>query len=349
VFAAVATEAGRLMDADFAVMSRYDDDRTATTVGAWGASDVPQLPAGSRLEHAAQTVQALVRETDRPARIESYSASNGGGSGGAAAQWGLRAVIGVPIHIESRPWGVIAVVSRRDESLPVDTEIWLEGFTELVAAAIANTEAQCALTASRARIVAAADTERHRIERDLHDGAQQRLVTLALRLRAVQDAVPPDAAELTAALARLGEDLEAALDELREIAHGIHPPVLARGGLAPALTGLARRSAVPVRLDVRVDARLPEQVELAAYYVVAEALTNAVKHAGATNVDVEAVAAAGVVRVCVRDDGRGGADVSRGSGLVGLKDRVETLGGHFSLYSQPGAGTRMEIALPFTD
>jgi signal transduction histidine kinase len=346
VFAAVAAEAGRLLDADFAVMSRYDEQGTATVVGAWGASVGPEpLPPGTRLEHGDRSVHALVFATDRPARVENYGESPGVGAH-IAKQWGVRVTVGVPIHIESRLWGIIGVASRRDESLPLDTETWLSGFTELVAAAIANAEAQAALTASRARIVAAADTARHRIERDLHDGAQQRLVSLALQLRAAQAAVPPDAGELAAELERAAKGLAAALAELLEIAHGIHPVALARRGLVPALKGLARRSTVPVRLDIRIDARLPEHVELGAYYVVAEALTNVAKHADANRVDVEVVADAGVVRVCVRDDGRGGADFSRGTGLVGLKDRVETLGGCISLHSPPGAGTSVEIALP---
>jgi signal transduction histidine kinase len=348
VFAAVAAEAARLLDADFAIMSRYEEHGTATVVGVWGASAGPlPLPPGTRMEHQDTSVHTLVFATDRPARIQDHGGSDGVGAN-IAERWEARAVVGVPIHIESRLWGVIVVASRRGESLPFDTETWLAGFTELVAAAIANAEAQAALTASRARIVAAADTARHRIQRDLHDGAQQRLVSLALQLRAAQAEVAPDAAELATELERLAEGLDSALDELREIAHGIHPAALAKGGLVAALKGLARRSDMPVRLDVRIDARLPEEIELAAYYVVAEALTNAAKHADATGVDVEVVAGAGVVRVCVRDDGRGGADVSGGSGLVGLKDRVETLGGRISLHSPPGAGTRVEIALPST-
>ena len=255
----------------------------------------------------------------------------------------------MPIHIEGRLWGILGVASLRDESLPVDAESWLAGFTELVAAAIANAEAQAALTASRARIVAAADTARHRIQRDLHDGAQQRLVTLALQLRATQATVPPDAGDLASELERLADGLSAAHDELREIASGIHPVALAKGGLVPALGGLARRSIVPVHLDVRINARLPEQIELAAYYVVAESLTNAAKHADADSIDVEVLAGAGVVRVCVRDDGRGGASLSAGSGLVGLKDRVETLGGRMSLHSPLGAGTTVTIELPFAE
>jgi signal transduction histidine kinase len=349
VFAAVAAEAGRLLDADFAVMSRYDEHGTATVVGSWAASAGPEpLPPGTRMEREHGGVHALVFATDRPARIEDYGERDGVAAN-IAKQWGIRATVGVPIHIEGRLWGMIGVASLRDESLPVDREYWLAGFTELVAAAIANAEAKAALTASRARIVAAADTARHRIQRDLHDGAQQRLVTLALQLRAAQATLPPDAGDLAAELERLAEGLCAAHHELREIARGIHPVALAKGGLVPALTGLARRSTVPVHLDVRINAHLPEQIELAAYYVVAEALTNAAKHADAESVDVEVVTDGDVVRVCVRDDGRGGADLSRGSGLVGLKDRVETLGGRISLHSPLGTGTRLNIELPLAE
>jgi len=346
VFAAVAAEAGRLLDADFAVMSRYDEHGTATVVGTWAAGPGPvPLPAGTRLEPEHGGVHAVVFATDRPARIEDYG--DRPGVGDIARQLGVRTTVGVPIHIEGRLWGIIGVASQRAESLPVSTtETWLAGFTELVAVAIANAESQAALTASRARIVAAGDTARHRIERDLHDGAQQQLVSLALRIRAAQAAVPPEAGRLAAELERLAEGFAAALDELHEIARGIHPAALAKGGLVAALTGLARRSAVPVHLDVQLDARPPDQIELAAYYVVAEALTNAAKHADANRVDVEVVADAAVVHVLVRDDGRGGADVSRGSGLLGLKDRVEALGGRMSLHSPMGAGTSIEIALP---
>jgi signal transduction histidine kinase len=255
----------------------------------------------------------------------------------------------VPINVEGRLWGAVIVISPSQQPLPAGTEARLAGFTELVATALANAEAQAALTASRARIVAAADTTRRRIERDLHDGAQQRLVSLALHLRStVQAAVPPEAGLLAAQLDRVAAELTGVLDELREIARGIHPAVLADGGLHPALKTLARRSAVPVRLDVRADGRLPEQIELAAYYVVCEALTNTVKHAHASAVDVQVHTDEGVLHVRVRDDGHGGADLTRGSGLIGLKDRVEALGGRISLHSPPDAGTTMEMALPLT-
>jgi signal transduction histidine kinase len=243
----------------------------------------------------------------------------------------------------------MSVLSTHADSLPVDTEARLAGFTELVATAIADAEAQAALTASRARIVAAADATRRRIERDLHDGAQQRLVSLALHLRGtVRAAVPPGAGELTARLDAAATELAGVLDGLREIARGLHPSALADGGLRAALKALARRSAVPVRLDVRVDGRLPDQIELAAYYTVAETLTNTARHASATVVDVAVEAGERVLTVRVRDDGRGGADLTGGSGLIGLTDRVEALGGRLSLHSPPGAGTTVEISLPLT-
>jgi DeoR/GlpR family transcriptional regulator of sugar metabolism len=241
---------------------------------------------------------------------------------------GFGPVVGVPINVEGRLWGAVIVISPSQQPLPAGTEARLAGFTELVATALANAEAQAALTASRARIVTAADTTRRRIERDLHDGAHQRLVSLALELRAAQAAVPPETGALAAQLDRVADGLTGVLDELREIAHGVHPAILAEGGLCPALKSLARRSAVPVRLDLRADRRLPEQIELAAYYVVCEALTNTAKHAHASAVDVQVHAGE--------------------RGLIGLKDRVEALGGRISLHSPPGAGTAAEIALPLT-
>jgi signal transduction histidine kinase len=224
----------------------------------------------------------------------------------------------------------------------------LAAFTELVATAIANAEAQAALAASRARMVAAADAARRRIEGELHDGVRQRLLSLDRQIRAAQAALPPGSDELSAELDGLVAETRSVLGELREIARGLHPSALAEGGLRPALTTLAGRSAVPVGLDVRVDGRLPEQIELAAYYVVAEALTNAAKYADASVADVRVECGEGMLRVRVCDDGRGGAERTRGSGLVGLTDRVEALGGRLSLHSPPGGGTAVEVALPLS-
>ncbi|MEN3264605.1 histidine kinase, partial [Pseudonocardia sp.] len=305
-------------------------------------------PVGVRVPLGGRNVAALVFETGRPARIDDY----GDASGPAAdvvRPSGLRAAVGVPISVEGRLWGVLEVAYMREQPLPADTEARLAGFTELVATAVANAEAGAALTASRARIVAAADAARRRVERDLHDGAQQRLVSLALHLRGtVTAAMPPGAGELTAELDSVAAELGGVLDELRELARGLHPAALADGGLRPALRTLARRSAVPVRLDVGVDGRLPEQVELAAYYVVAEALTNAAKHADASVVDVRVATGQGQLRVEIRDDGCGGADPTGGSGLVGLTDRIEALRGWLSVHSPPGVGTALEVVLPLT-
>jgi signal transduction histidine kinase len=229
----------------------------------------------------------------------------------------------------------------------VGTEARLGDFTELLATAIANAESRNALASSRLRIVAAADETRRRIERDLHDGTQQRLVSLALELRAAQTEVPPELDQLTAELSRIVDGLGSVQDELREIARGIHPAILAEGGLARALKTLTRRSAVPVAASVEVDMRLPEPVEVAAYYVVSEALTNTAKHANASRVAVDAKVVAGAISLSVSDDGKGGADPTMGSGLVGLKDRVEALGGALTVQSAPGGGTRLHAQIPF--
>ena len=202
------------------------------------------------------------------------------------------------------------------------------------------------MTASRARIVATADQTRRRIERDLHDGAQQRLVTLALQLRLARAEVPPELDRLNAELNRVAIGLSSTLDELREFARGIHPAILAEGGLAQALKTLARRSSIPVDLDVRTQERLPEHVEVAAYYVISEALANAAKHAKASGVHVQVDVTGGVLRLDVRDDGVGGADPARGSGLIGLRDRVEAIGGSSRVTSRRGEGTQLLIELP---
>jgi len=347
VFAAVAAEVGRLLCVDVTGISRYDPDGVAAAVGGWSRTgDSVSFPVGTRVRLGGRNVVSLVFETGRPARID-VGADGSGEPATFARERGFGAVVGAPIIVEGRLWGVVMVISMSEQPLPSDTEVRLAGFTELVAAALANAEAQAALTASRARIVAAADTTRRRFERDLHDRAQQRLVALALHLRtAVQAAVPPEADGLHAQLDGVAAELIGVHDELRELARGLHPAVLADGGLRPALKTLARRSAVPVRLDVRVDRRLPEPIELAAYYVVSEALTNAAKHAHASEADVQVEVGEGVLRVHVRDDGCGGADLTLGSGLVGLRDRVEALGGRLSLHSPPGAGTTLHIQLP---
>jgi signal transduction histidine kinase len=350
VFAAVTEEVGRLLDADFISLAQYDPDEAVTVLGTWSRTGAAwPVPVGSRAELSGRNVTTLVFRTHRPARIDHYAEDSGMVAGVVLAA-GLRSSVGAPISVDGRLWGVLVVSSAQEEPLPADTEARLVGFTDLVATALANAAARAELTASRARIVATADNTRRRIERDLHDGAQQRLISLALRLRTVQAAVPPGTGELAAQLDRLTAELTDVVDELREFAHGIHPAVLAQGGLRPALKALARRSAVPVALTVRVDRRLPEPVEVAAYYVVSEALTNTVKHAHASVVDIQVDhkvdGGAAMLSICVRDDGCGGADVTQGSGLVGLKDRVEALGGRLVLQSASGMGTAVRAEIP---
>ncbi|HEY0396941.1 MAG TPA: GAF domain-containing protein [Acidimicrobiia bacterium] len=345
VFAAVTAEVGRMLEADFTVLGRLDSDGAATVLGAWTPTDPTRpAPIGLRLSSGGHNVHTLVFQTGRPARMDDDRGAPGRASD-VGRTWAFRSAIGAPISVEDRLWGVITVGSR-DEPLPAGAERRLAGFSELVGTALANAEAQAALRASRARIVAAADIARRRIERDLHDGAQQHLVSLALQLRAAQAAVPPDARQLATQLRGVADGLATALEDLRDLARGIHPAALARGGLLPAVKTLAGRSAVPVHLDVRLDGRLPEPIEVAAYHVAAEALANAAKHSGAAVIDIEMAVDAGGLQLCISDDGRGGADLTAGSGLVGLTDRVEALGGRLSLHSPTGAGTRLAVTLP---
>jgi len=343
VFAAVTAEAGRLLTADVAALTRYDPDGTEIVLGAWADTGAPPVAVGTRVALGGRDVSSLVFQTSRSARIDGYADATGP-IAEVAREGGVRASAGVPISVAGRLWGVIVVSFTHEEVLPADTEARLVGFTELAATAVANAQAQAELAASRARIVAVGDAGRRRIERNLHDGAQQRLVTLVLQLREAQAAA--GTGELAQRLEGAVTEVAGVLEDLGEIARGLHPAVLTDSGLRPALRALARRSAVPVSLDVRVKGRLPEPVEVAAYYAVAEALTNMAKYADASAAEVEATANEGVLQVRVRDDGRGGADFGHGSGLAGLKDRIEALGGRIWLHSPPGAGTTVQIALP---
>ena len=345
VFAAVAAEVGRVLGVDYTATSRSEPDGTRVVVAAWARTGAPVVPVGTEEILGGPNVPTVVFETGRPARIDRYG-ENAGPAARAAVAAGVRSAVGAPIRVEGRLWGLMNVYSTELEPLPADTEKRLARFTELVATAIANAEARAQLAASRARIVVTSDAIRRRIERDLHDGTQQRLVSVVLQLHAAQAMAPPGANELAGQLDRAVTALEEAVDTLREIARGIHPSTLAQGGLRPALTALTRRSDIPIHLDLGVEGRLPEQVELAAYYVISEALTNTAKHASASEVQIDVRAGEGALRIEVRDDGRGGATPGQGSGLVGLQDRVEAIGGQLSLYSPRGAGTTLTVALP---
>jgi signal transduction histidine kinase len=343
VFAAVTEEAGQLLHAVHSGMGRYDPDGAARVVASWSSTGAA-FPVGTRWSPGGQNLQTMIFQTRQPARIDDYAEASGP-IAEAARELGLSAAVGVPVSVEGDLWGQMTVASRVGP-LPAGTEARLAGFTELAGTAIANAEARAALTASRARIVATADATRRRIERNLHDGAQQRLVSLALDLRAAEAALPAGTGEVAQQLDEVAAGMDGVLDDLREIACGLHPAVLADGGLRPALKTLARRSPLPVDVDIQVDRRLPEQVEMAAYYTIAEALTNIAKHARATTADIQVTERDGALHARVRDNGRGGADFRSGSGLVGLKDRAEALGGRLRVDSPPEAGTTLEITLP---
>ncbi len=348
VFAAVTKEVGQLLGLDPASMSmsRYNPDGTMTVLAVW-RGPAGRAPTGARWALGGNNVPTLVTQTGRPARTDTL-ADDSGPIGLAARERGVRSQVGTPIVVDGRLWGVMMAGSTLEQPLPADTEARLAAFTELVAVAIANAESHAELTASRARIVAAADEARRRIERDLHDGAQQRLVSLGLQLRAVQ-ASATGLGELDGELSSVVDGLASVQDELRVIARGIHPAILAHGGLRPVLKTLARRSPIPVEFDMRADVRLAERIEVAAYYVVSETLTNAAKHAQASAIQVVVEAVEGALRVRIRDNGVGGADPTAGSGLVGLKDRIETLGGTITIDSPLGAGTTVQVALPLND
>jgi signal transduction histidine kinase len=349
VFAAVAEEVGRVLGAHLAGMARYESDNTVTVLATWAAEgEHPLVPGPWPLE--GDDLASTISRTGRPVRIDDYRGVPGHIAAFVRDELGIGSSIGSPIVVEDRLWGALFVHAKpTHQPLPGDTESRLTGFTELVATAIANAESRAELMASRARIVAAADETRRRIERNLHDGTQQRIVSLGLELRAAQATVPPQLGELQGALSRVAEELASMFDELREIAHGIHPAILSEGGLKTALRALRRRSAVPVELHLHAERRLPEPVEVATYYVVSEGLTNAAKHARASVVNVELDAHDAIVRLAIRDDGIGGADPSQGSGLLGLRDRIEALGGTLDIISPAGKGTTLLIEVPLDD
>ena len=344
LFAAVTGEAGRLLQAGQTTMTRFEPDGTAVLVGGWSRAG-EGIPLGAREQLGGNNLITIISQTSRPARIDDYRDASGPATV-LASPVGFRSAVGTPIIVQSRLWGVMVAGSVDEQPLVPDAEASLASFTELVATAISNAENLAELTASRARVVATADETRRQIERDLHDGAQQRLVSLVLALRGAQETVPPELGDLRGELAEVSDGLAGVMDDMREMARGIHPAVLSEGGLAPALKMLARRSAVQVEINVQTDARLPERLEVAAYYVASEALTNAAKHASASVVQVSAATAGQVLYLDVRDDGTGGADPLRGSGLIGLKDRVEALGGTITVDSPAGAGTALHVELP---
>ncbi|WP_343870947.1 DUF4118 domain-containing protein [Dactylosporangium roseum] len=344
VFSAVTAELCQLLGPYSTGLVRYEPDGTSTLVGGRNEPGMVEMPAGTRIRLEGHCLTAMIQSTGRPARTTYDNAE--GPIAATLRELGIHSGFGVPVVVAGRLWGAAVISTTRSAPIPAEVEARLADFTELVATAVANADSHAQLTASRARIVAATDEARRRLERDLHDGAQQRLVSLRLQLGMVEAAIPPGLDAVREELTQIATGLTCVLEDLRELSRGIHPAMLARGGLGPALRTLCRRSAVPVDLVVDIDRRLPEPVEVTAYYVVSEALANAAKHARATMVHVDAEAEDAVLRLSIKDNGVGGAGTGRGSGLIGLQDRVETLGGRMDIVSPAGNGTALLVTIP---
>jgi signal transduction histidine kinase len=345
IFSAVSEEVTGLFRAGSAVL-RFDDEGPAVVhAGKAGWS----LSIGTRWELEEGMAATAVYRTGRSARVDDRDWSSDTGPWAAVArQVGLVSSVVSPIVVEGRLWGAMSVASA-EEILPLDTESRLEKFTELVATAIANAENRSELAASRKRLVAASDEARRRIERDLHDGTQQRLVSLALAARAAAAELPTESGDAREKFSWIATGLGEAVEDLQELSRGIHPAILSDAGLGPALETLALRSPIPVELEVRTRDRFPEPVEVAAYFTASESLANAAKHSQASRITVLLAFENERLRLSVRDDGIGGADPGRGSGLVGLRDRVEALGGTLAIESGSGAGTSLSATLPVGD
>jgi signal transduction histidine kinase len=344
VFEQVTEEVGRLLGLPGANVIHFDGLRTATVVGAWSEQGPPRFPVGAQLDVDGDTVVARVVRSGNAARVEYETTS--GTLATAVLSAGYRAAVAAPVNLGGRVWGVLAAASTSDEPLPEGIEQRLCDFAELVAQALANADAYEKLAASRARLVEVGDAERQRLERNLHDGAQQRLVTVALQLTLLASKIesdPPGAAEL---LKTAQADLAMGLNELRELARGIHPVVLTERGLGAALDGLVARAPVPVEIIALPDEPLTGPIEAAMYYVVAESITNVAKYAHASSASVSIGRSNGSATVTVSDDGVGGADPAGGSGLRGLAARVEALNGRLDVDSPVGGGTCVKAEIP---
>jgi signal transduction histidine kinase/putative methionine-R-sulfoxide reductase with GAF domain len=346
VFDAVCAEAGELLGATSINLSHYTADGYNITMAGWGRTG-KHVPVGARFPMAPDTIGGTMVQTWKPVRVDSWEEATSDLALLVRAQ-GTRSSLGTPILVEGQLWGALVAATDRDEPLPEGTEARLTRFTELIATAISNAATRAELIASRARIIAAGDEARRRIERDLHDGTQQRLISLGFDLQAVMATVPAEQTTTREGLERIDQEIDSVLEDVRTLSRGLHPTLLANAGLGQALRALVRSQPVVVDLGLDVDEPLPEAVEIAVYYVVSEALTNAGRHSQAREIGVTVTQSETKVTAIVEDDGVGGAAPERGSGLTGLVDRVEALGGRLSLRSPAGAGTTLTVELPLT-
>jgi signal transduction histidine kinase len=337
VFDAVAREVAALLRASSVSLARYDD--VLTVVARHGA---PHVRVGDTYRLGGNNVTSTVLRTGTTARLDDFEQASGH-IGEVARAAAVRSIVAAPIVLEGRTWGVLAAVWTEGESPPEDTEDRMAKFAELLDTAIANADSRDQLTASRARVLAAGDEARRRVVRDLHDGAQQRLVQTTMTLKAAHRALRDGAGDAVALVGEALETTERAMDEIRELSRGILPSVLTHGGLRAGIEAFVARLELPVEVEVTGE-RLPPDIAASAYFIVSEALTNVVKHAGATRAAVSAVIGEGVLTLQVRDDGVGGADPG-GHGLLGIADRVDALGGRLEIDSGDGAGTLLTVRL----
>jgi signal transduction histidine kinase len=343
VLAQVTEEVARHLGADAAMTARFDSPQHATILADWAAPGLPAIAPGSVADLVPGWALTAVRDTAAPARVDSY-ADLEGAHAREMLELGMESGVAAPIIVDGLLWGAVAAGTAAGP-FPPDAGERLGAFAELVGQAIANVDARMKLQASRARIVEAGDTARRRLERDLHDGAQQRLVSLAIRLRILSRRV---GAEEAAAVEACIAELLTALEELRDLARGLHPAVLTEHGLTAALEALAARSALPVSVHASLPERLPEAQEVALYYVALEAITNVAKYAGAQTAEIRVRHTGGWAEIEISDDGVGGADAAAGSGLRGLADRVEALDGRLQVHSPPGSGTTLRATIPLS-
>ena len=345
IYPVAVIELARGLGVEHVTLVRYESAAEGVVIASSDIHHERKLVVGEHLSLAGDNVAAIVFRTAAPARVNDY-----GDAAGPTAQrlhqLGLISGVGGPVSVDGRTWGALIVGSTGPEPMPPETEARVMDFADLVATAILNAETRAELTASRVRIVTAADQARRRFERDLHDGAQQRIVTLGLELRAIEASVPAENDGLHTQLSQVVDGLSGLYADLQELSRGIHPAILSRGGLGPAIKTLARRSPIPVDLTLDVHGHIPESVEVAAYYVIAEALTNTAKYAEASGVTVQAACRDGVLHLAISDDGIGGARTGGGSGLIGLKDRVNALSGDLTVSSPVGGGTTVTATIP---
>jgi signal transduction histidine kinase len=342
VFDAVCEETGRLVGARIVNLAHFTPDAMNLTMSGW-SHDERHVPTGTRLPLEEGTINTLVHRTGAPGRVDTYD-NVPGELAELLRKLGIRSEVGAPVVVDGEVWGALIAGTDERDPLPPGTESRVASFAELVATAVSNATARAELIASRARLVAAADEARRKFGRDIHDGAQQRLVSAIISLQLAEQDLDDDVEASRAKIREAREEAQRGLQELRELAAGLHPTILADRGLRAAIDGLAQRSPMPVESEVPEE-RYPSHVEAAAYFLIAEALTNVAKHAGATRARVRVNKHDGLLAIEVADDGRGGANPASGSGLRGLRDRAEALGGSVAIDSAPGAGTRVRAML----